>query len=74
LHRNLQAADEVRPGADGYDIPFPAPTHELASSNLTAVDQLALIDEDSLASLDGLEALVLRAKSHVNASNQPQKC
>jgi hypothetical protein len=74
LHRNLPAADEVRPGADGCDIPFSAPTHELASSTLTAVDRLALADEDSLAPLIALEALVLCAKSHVNASNQPQKC
>jgi hypothetical protein len=65
---------QMRPGADDYDIPFSAPPNELASNILTAVDQLALADEDNLASLDGLEALVLRAKSYVNASNQPRKC
>ncbi len=64
---------QMRPGADDYDIPLSAPPNELANSLLTAVDQLALADDDNLASPDGLEALVLRAKSYVNASNQPRK-
>ena len=64
---------QMRPGADDHDVPFSAPPHELANNLLTVVDQLALANEDNLASLDGLEALVLRAKSYVNANNQPRK-
>jgi hypothetical protein len=64
---------QMRPGADDYDIPFSAPPNELANNLLTAVDQFALADDDNIASLDGLEALVLRAKSYVNANNQPRK-
>lgn len=64
---------QMRPGADDYNIPLSAPPNELANKLLTAVDQLALADDDNLASSNGLEALVLRAKSYVIASNQLRK-
>ena len=41
----------MRPGADDFGIPFSARPNELATNMLSAVDQLVLADDDSLASL-----------------------
>jgi hypothetical protein len=64
---------QMSAGVKDYDLQFSTPPNELANNLLTAVDQLVFADDDNLTSLDGLEALILRAKSYVNVSNQPRK-
>lgn len=52
---------------------FSIPLNLLATKIVTAVDQLALAEDDNLTCFDGLKALVLRAESYAVSNNQNRK-
>ena len=60
---------QMRRAADEYDIPFSG-SHRRACNQNSDSGRPARTCRRRLASLDGFEALILRARSYINASNQ----
>ena len=63
---------QIRPGADSSSFSLPRSPKETMDCYMSVVDQLIIADDEYAGSCNGLELIVLVAKTHVNLG-QPRK-
>jgi len=63
---------QILPGADSSSFNLPRSPKEMMDCYMSVVDQLIIADDEYAGSCDGLELIILIAKTHVNLG-QPRK-